>query len=134
MGALHWQLQPLRVHMVIFVITFIYGTLFMNPDMDLAYQIRLLSFRGLMTLPFRLYAAFFRHRGISHSLLWGTLTRIGWLALFFWGVSILFYKVTFPKETIFAAFIHHPKFWIYGFLGLFLADISHVVLDRMRKG
>ena len=65
--------------------------------MDLANKIKFRSWRGILTLPFRGYALFFRHRGISHSFLFGTLTRVLWLLLLFIVVSCV-YQQAIPNH------------------------------------
>jgi len=80
LGAAFYFLHPPRNLMLTFAIVFSYSTLFMSPDMDLAYQIRLFSLRGLFSIPFRSYAQLFSHRGLSHNVLLGSVTRILWLA------------------------------------------------------
>lgn len=133
-AAAYYYIYPPYVLLVTFVITFVYCTLFMNPDLDLAHKIRLFSLRGILTLPFRLYSVIFSHRGISHSLLFGSLTRIGWLA----GMSLLvFYLLhqTLPASRDFYAYYRMYKYYIwYGAAGVCLADWSHLLLDiKIRK-
>ena len=65
MGAMYYFLHPARDLMFTFAGTFAYSTLFMNPDMDLANQIRLMSIRGILSIPFRSYSKVFSHRGLS---------------------------------------------------------------------
>lgn len=117
--------------LLIFSGTFVYSTLFMSPDLDLAYQIRLRSLRGLFSLPFRLYARLFKHRGLSHSFLFGSLTRIGWLALW---VLLLFVLITqsLPSEkTLLETWSSYRWQLLYAFGGICFADWSHLLLDRL---
>lgn len=110
---------------------FAYGTLFMHPDVDLAHQIRLVSVRGVLSIPFRTYSMVFRHRGISHSLIFGTLTRLLWLGLY--GIAIFYvaYQVV-PSISSFMSFFHrYQPYLITGFLGFFLADLSHLLVDKI---
>lgn len=115
----------------LFCASFVYGTLFMSPDLDLAKNIRLLSLRGFLTLPFRSYSRFFRHRGLSHSIFFGTLTRLLWLAL--WGVAIVFVSAKFrPNPKPYVAFFKANQIYFYfAIAGLFLADMMHLLLDRI---
>jgi len=122
--------HPPAEDLVLFSGIFLYGSYFFHPDVDLAYKIKLFTFKGLMTLPFRLYGAFFRHRGLSHHPFWGTFTRIVWvlllIALFFcvkkWTIP------TFPalKKLL----LENRSLVTLVVLGLFLADLSHIGLDR----
>ena len=121
--------EPSQPFLITFIIAFFYGTCFMNPDLDLIHQIKLFSVRGMLTLPFRFYSKMFKHRGLSHSIFFGTATRILWLC----GVTFfLFYLVyqTIPSEKTFLIYLFHYKFYLlYGLAGLLLADLCHIALD-----
>ena len=108
---------------------FIYATLFMSPDMDLANQIKFFSLRGVLTSPFRLYSKIFNHRGLSHSILFGTLTRIGFLTLL--GVfGLWIFKQTLLTPDSFVLFLKTHQTWIlFAFAGIFSADLCHLLLD-----
>lgn len=66
--------------------------------------------------PFRqwwgVYARLFKHRGISHEVLLGTLIRFLWL-----GYPILF-MILEPKTL-----------WLW--VGILFADITHLILDKL---
>lgn len=98
--------------------TFIYGTLFLHPDLDLARQVKLFSLKGLLTLPFRPYSYLFSHRGISHWPLVGTLTRVGWA----YGI-LAFLGYAFPSLSS-----SETAFLLGGFVA---ADLFHIALDRV---
>jgi uncharacterized metal-binding protein len=110
--------------------TFTYSTLFMSPDMDLAYQIRLFSLRGLFSLPFRSYAQFFSHRGLSHHIIFGSATRILWLAA--WGCLVFsaIYKALPTQSSLLKFYKQHELYILYGLAGICLADWCHLLLDR----
>lgn len=102
---------------------FSYGTLYLHPDLDLARQVRLFSLKGLLTLPFRPYSYLFRHRGISHIPIVGTLTRIAWI----FGLGLLVFSLfgwAFPN-------LAHVKssYVCFALIGLAAADLFHVLLD-----
>ncbi len=104
--------------LISFAGTFVYGTLFLHPDLDLARQIKLFSIKGLLTLPFRPYSFLFSHRGISHWPVIGTLTRIGWA----YGILALL-GYAFPSlSSIETAFL------LGGFAA---ADLFHIALDKV---
>lgn len=105
-----------------FAAAFIYGTFFLHPDLDLARNIRLFSLKGILTLPFRPYSYFFRHRGISHMPLIGTITRVVWLLAFFW---LIYFAIgwAFPQLNW-----DEPLLW-FAIGGLAVADLIHVLLD-----
>jgi uncharacterized metal-binding protein len=117
--------QPLEL--VAFSFAFIYGTFFLHPDLDLTRNIRLFSIKGLLTLPFRPYSYFFRHRGISHFPLIGTLLRLAWLLFFLWLVFSFFDWAVFRINPW-----NQPAIW-FGIAGLAMADLIHIVLDRFSK-
>jgi len=132
--GIYYFIHPPYALLVTFIATFAYCTLFMNPDLDLAHNIKLLSIRGILTLPFRLYSLVFKHRGISHSLIFGSLTRIIWLAGMALLVFYLVYKAL-PSTHNFYAYYKYYKFYIwYAAAGICLADWSHLLLDiKVRK-
>lgn len=131
-AGIYYFLTPPHVYLGVFVGTFAYSTLFMTPDLDLVHQVKLRSLRGFFSLPFRYYSRFFRHRGLSHSLLFGSLTRILWLG----GVALLiFYLIyqTLPSEKSFLLYFKKYKpFILYAFTGICLADGCHLLLDSKR--
>ena len=130
LGAAFYFLHPQRSFLLTFSGTFIYSTLFMSPDMDLAYQIRLFSWRGILSFPFRSYAQFFSHRGLSHHVLFGSATRILWLTS--WGLVIFFaiYKALPTKSTILNFYRQNEFYILYGLAGVCFADWCHLLLDR----
>lgn len=117
---------------------FAYGTLFMSPDLDLAYQIRLASLRGILSIPFRSYARLFSHRGLSHSILFGTATRLIWLllfillALFFWNLVAPLVHLR-PSRPFEETLRHYQPQLLCCLAGLLLADWGHLLLDRFGK-
>ena len=121
--------HPVINYYLSFSFCFCYSTLFMNPDMDLANKIKLFSLKGLMTLPFRLYSVFFNHRGLSHNLFFGTLSRVLFLSLVYVGIlSVIDYS--FVSKKLYLNFWDSYRMYIiYGFSGLFTADLCHLLLD-----
>lgn len=119
--------NPTLRHLLIFSAAFAYATLYMNPDLDLANKIKLFSFRGLLTLPFRGYSHLFRHRGLSHLPLIGTVTRILWLSALLYAILVLSGR-ELPRMTTLQALITSPTF-LFGFTGIALADLCHLLLD-----
>ena len=115
-------------NLCIFSVCFAYSTLFMNPDMDLSHQIKLFSLRGFFSLPFRFYSRIFRHRGISHKPILGSLTRIIWLFAF---LALIFYLIDLPFEAKGLVRFYHTyqKELLFGFVGISSADICHLILD-----
>lgn len=125
-------LQPPLFGLLLFSLSFVYSTLFMNPDVDVSYKIRIFSLRGILTLPFRMYCLFFRHRGLSHSFLYGSLTRILWLFGCFLFALYISHK-TLPTLPDCISFLSRYKVSLsYIFAGICLADWCHLLLDRKR--
>ncbi len=112
--------------------SFIYSTLFMSPDLDLVHQIRVFSVRGFFTLPFRFYSRLFRHRGISHSLIFGSLTRILWLAGLALGISYLVFNMSLNIQTYWKFFQKHQSLLTAILAGICFADWCHLILDRKK--
>ena len=108
-----------------FACAFIYGTLFLHPDLDLARNVRLFSLKGVLTLPFRPYSYLFRHRGMSHLPLIGTLTRVLWLLGMIW-LTFALLDWTFPPLEIW----ENPLLW-FAIGGLAASDLLHVFLDHV---
>ncbi len=129
-AVIYFFITKETAYIITFGCTFAYGTLFMSPDSDVANKIKLFSIRGFFSFPFRTYAGVFKHRGLSHSLLFGTLTRIAWLALYAIVVLFIIYKSTSDIEKFYLYLKQNRTYLIYGFAGLFLADIGHLSLDK----
>jgi uncharacterized metal-binding protein len=125
LAALKYTALSTPADMGAFTAAFIYGTLFLHPDMDLARNIRLFSLKGLLTLPFRPYSYLFRHRGISHMPIIGTLTRVLWLMGFMW---LLFSCLDWAYPHIIDW--NQPLIW-FGIGGIATADFFHVLLDKL---
>ncbi|MBP9840808.1 MAG: DUF2227 family putative metal-binding protein [Simkaniaceae bacterium] len=120
---------PNQEEVATFAGCFIYTTLFMSPDVDLASKNKLLSLKGILTLPFHLYARLFSHRGLSHMPVIGTLTRLLYLFFLFLIIYTLYYE-TAPSFSKIHAFIHsYSSLFFSGFLGACIADIAHEGLD-----
>lgn len=116
---------------VIFTCCFTYATLYMNPDLDLSNKIRLFSLRGFLTMPFRGYSLIFRHRGISHSLLFGSVTRILYLGLLFYLFLYILKKPNLSKKHF--LMILRSNYFLYGFIAIMLADFFHLALDAKKR-
>lgn len=112
-----------------FSLSFLITTLFFGPDLDLAHQIKLKSVRGILSSPFRLYSKLFKHRGLSHVPVLGTLTRIFFILVL---SLILYILCTFNFsciKSISSLYVTHKAFFLFGFLGAATSDIFHIALD-----
>lgn len=65
-----------------FTLAYLLGTFLVTPDLDLAESsVRAKSHWGLMGLLWVPYGLVFKHRGLSHSWLFGPLTRLAYMVL-----------------------------------------------------
>ncbi len=130
LAAIVYFIHPSINLLIIFAGCFVYSTLFMNPDMDVANQIKLISVRGILTFPFRFYSFLFKHRGVSHSFLLGTMTRVLYLGGLLFLILYFADKLYFMKHSM---HILKSKYFLYGVLGIFMSDFSHLILDKAKK-
>jgi len=128
-------------------VAFALATFFMSPDLDL-FNSNPTDHWGILKYIWLPYSKVFHHRGISHSLLFGSLTRIIYLSL----VGIIFtcaywlikeylhpmnmdaieskidqsknlYKVLKSNWTLYHSYI------LATFAGIWLADAHHIISD-----
>ncbi len=130
-SAAAYFFKPSQEEAATFIGCFTYATLFMSPDVDLAYQNKLFSLKGVLTLPFRLYGRIFSHRGLSHMPIIGTLTRLIYLGV----ISIIGYALLNrvpPSFSMILDFIkNHDLLIFWGICGAFIADLAHEALDNL---
>lgn len=123
-----------------FLICYILGTFILSPDIDLGPN----RYAGISKIFIYPYSMLFKHRGISHSIFLGTLTRIIYalilLAIIFlvsdqfmltnhWFDGLLQFIESFIFRFNYNYWPHKWLVWGYG--GLFLSDFSHVLLDSL---
>lgn len=127
---------------LIVIFSFIFGwfvsTLIFSPDTDLMPKKR----SGVLQFALYPYAILFKHRGISHSLWFGTLTRVFYTITIFGAFTFVMSKMGYLSFTLndywnnLVSFISSYDYgkdvyksitWIY--LGMFVADACHVLLD-----
>jgi uncharacterized metal-binding protein len=123
-------------YLAIFSCSFIYSTLFFSPDLDLIHKIKLFSIRGILSLPLIGYSKVFKHRGFSHLIVFGTLSRIVWAALIvfvFLAILLSFERANFIKEGVLNFIKEEKTSFFYLFLALFCADGCHILLDKVKK-
>ncbi len=99
--------------------------LILGPDLDQPYsmaRLRLTRRFGVLARVWcTVYDHLFRHRGLSHTPVIGTLTRLTWLALPLAILAFLCYLSPPPIEW------GRPVLWWVG--GLMLADTLHAAMD-----
>ena len=117
----------------IFSASYLYATFVMTPDVDVANKIKLLSLRGIVSMPFILYAKIFRHRGLSHRIIIGSITRVLWLILCVFIIFLIF-KIGHIFTSSFTKYIlEHKQFIISAIAGIIIADFFHLSLDTICK-
>ncbi len=111
-----------------FLVGYLLSTYGVYPDQDIHHlriyperQYRIWgSFLYYWSLP---YGLLFKHRGISHTPIVGTLTRVLFMGL--WGIPVLMWFAGMPASDVF-------QYGIWGFAGLAVADIIHIAADTLR--
>ena len=111
--------------LTIFSLSYVAASLLLSPDLDLARSDPNRRWGALRFL-WAPYAALFRHRGISHSLL-GPLTRILYLiALSALAFLPLHFLAGVPLPSSFPSEVIPPVL-----VGVYLPHLLHVGLDRL---
>lgn len=108
---------------------YVFASLLLSPDLDLEANSARKRW-GPLSFIWGPYARAFKHRGASHSLLFGPLTRLAYLAIVFGlvAVGLSYVGLTLPRTT--------PE-WVtprmIGVLiaGLYAPNVVHVLLDRL---
>ena len=118
----------------IFVVAYLFGTFLLSPDMDLATSEPMHSW-GVLRHLWRPYAHLFKHRGISHTPVVGTLTRVLYIVLLIYVISAvanvfldLKWKMSLDELKRVDRF---ALAWALG--GLCLPDLFHILADRIFK-
>ncbi|NOZ76954.1 MAG: hydrolase [Euryarchaeota archaeon] len=109
--------------LLVFVLSYLFSLLWLSPDLDVdrgSGSLRRWGPLGFLWYP---YKELFRHRGISHSILLGPLTRVAYLAGMLWlALWLLSIGVSLPWPSS-----RHLGPLV---LGLWLPDTLHCLLDR----
>ena len=121
-------------HCAVFIVSYLFGTFLLSPDLDLKDNASAKNW-GLFRLFWRPYAALFKHRGISHAPIVGTLTRILYM------VAVI-YVVVAAMNTLLDMKIRMSLHDLRGvnwnlaltaLAGVCLPDLLHVLTDRAFK-
>lgn len=135
----HYSVAPSLV--VTSSIAFVGATLFLSPDLDLKHSSPTRNW-GLLRWLWRPYQMLFKHRGLSHSLLFSSATRIGYLicmiataliATHAWANSTTLgliasnSQLTDPIATMLSS--HGEQLAAIG-IGIAFSDTCHIVTDR----
>lgn len=113
--------------LVVFTLSYVGASLLLSPDVDLVDSVPARRWGALRVL-WLPYARIFRHRGLSHSLLLGPVTRVLYLGLLAFSAWIALYLSLgirigwhWPPPRTVAAMAS----------GVYLSNFLHVSLDRL---
>ena len=124
---------------IFFLLGWLFSTFIFGPDTDIVPGKRNWALKILLTP----YSWIFKHRGISHHILFGTLTRVAYIVIVGVIIVSIINSFFYPELTLgsygkallsfFLDFdLDRPMYkgltWFY--IGLFLADASHVLVDH----
>ena len=113
---------------VLFIIAYVFSMLLLSPDLDLS-ESHAVQRWGTLRWLWKPYALAFRHRRLSHHLLWGPITRVIYLALWVIGAGLLLHRA-FAGGGLPALRPSSVDVLPVG-LGLFLPNAEHVLVDRL---
>ena len=128
---------------------FTFATLFLSPDLDLNYSNPARNWGPLRILWWP-YSLFFKHRGLSHSIVFSSFTRLSYLALilclctygFFsatsWASGVhlnqaLIDSASYTQNSILSHFSWRNRYsreLIIILTAIFSADICHILADK----
>ena len=106
---------------------YLFSSFFLSPDLDLA-RSRASRRWGLGRVLWLPYSALFRHRRLSHHLVWGPLTRILYLGGFVLAAAFGIALVTNVELAGLAAW--PPSLLLSVFCGLYFPNQIHILVDR----
>lgn len=108
-----------------------FAMFFFSPDLDL-FASKTVRRWGVFRFIWRPYAVLFRHRGISHSIFFGSASRVIYLAVIVYAtftfVGMFLQETTNIEWKSILQIIQNP-IWLSFFAGIWLNDTIHVVLD-----
>lgn len=112
-----------------FIAAYVFSMLLLSPDLDLAKSD---SYRrwGPLRWMWMPYAAAFRHRRVSHHLLFGPITRIAYVGILALAALLVYVLVSrsatprlvAPVDLVLAVLI-----------GLYLPNLTHIVVDGLQS-
>lgn len=123
-----------------FSLGWLFSTLLFSPDTDFMPKKR----AGFLRFFLYPYSLIFKHRGLSHHWLWGTLTRLIYGLVVFVFLIYLLHRlghIAFSPEHFLSDLWSFLKafdlsLWPYqvfmgAYLGMFMADLGHIFIDRL---
>ena len=119
---------------LVFALAYLFGMLLLSPDMDLAKSDPMRNW-GLLRWVWRPYAAIFKHRGVSHMPILGTLTRVTYLLV---ASYVIFAVANVCLNLGWQMSVRDLRRvdWtavVCALCGLCLPDLFHILADRMLK-
>ncbi len=118
-----------NITVAVFVVSYIFSNYYLSPDLDLKSNACLKRW-GPFKIVWRPYSWLFDHRKISHSLLFGTLTRI--LYLLIAGIFILYILDIVALLKFDWRIILQEKYYFIAIIsGLYLPGVFHSITDRI---
>ncbi len=127
-GAYYYSLQPSWTELALFASAYLLVSLFLSPDLDLHKNSSKRRW-GPLGFIWRPYSTLFKHRGISHSRIFGPLTRLAYLGIIIYGVlyGLNYAGVALPKDPL--AWLTEDLLLVLA-AGIYLPNILHVLLDQ----
>ena len=123
LGVVAYQYYPVDWKYLVFGIGYIIGTVYITPDLD--------TNSSVYNPLWYIYKLLFKHRGLSHNIFIGFITRLIYLGLVFYGIwYALNYFFHIPNNIIEAAtLLYDQETAILLVEGLAVANSLHVVID-----
>ena len=126
--------DPVFEYLLLFSVSFFAGTVLLSPDLDLPDSDPAKSW-GILRVIWRPYARVFKHRGLSHAPVLGTLTRVMYLC------GVLYIAATVARSLVGFELPVSAYDWpmlvvpetACVMAGLVGADLIHLVADRLFK-
>ena len=122
-----------------FLAGWLFSTLFFSPDIDIVPKKR----TGFLQFILYPYSILFKHRGLSHHLVFGTLTRLVYGIILFGILVFIFYKMGYLSISLshYGKFLYEfiknfdysqsiYKYLVWFFSGMFLSDLCHIFVDK----
>ncbi|MBE0635420.1 DUF2227 family putative metal-binding protein [Candidatus Bipolaricaulota bacterium] len=125
--VLVWKDQIALLHAGLFAGAYIFSMLLLSPDLDLAKSDAFHRW-GILRWLWLPYAWVFRHRQMSHHLLWGPLTRMAYVGLAAVAIGALV-RLGWRETTLGS---QPPAASILAIcLGVYLPNLEHILADRL---
>lgn len=121
--------EPSWGEVSLFAGTYLLSSLFLSPDLDL-HKNRARRRWGPLGFIWAPYSKIFKHRGVSHNLLLGPLTRLIYLGIVFGVVLVGLSYVGLALPQGFQITIEPRILAVLG-AGLYLPNVLHVLLDKL---